>query len=94
LLERLVLHFSENDRVLVSEHFFWAKGAIGTITRPPAEVLSISGPWNDELTRLETSALGDNVVYWVSFDEPQRDADGDGPYRGGCIWASQLSRFQ
>jgi len=27
----------------------------------------------------------------VGFDEPQLDADGDGPYRGGQIWESALS---
>jgi hypothetical protein len=28
----------------------------------------------------------------VWFDEPQRDADGDGPYRGGCIWETAMTR--
>jgi len=38
-----------------------------------------------ELTRQEKSAIGEATVYWVWFDEPQFDADGDGPYRGGQI---------
>jgi len=51
----------------------------------------LSGPWDNEgLTRQERSALGENTVYWVWFDVPQRDADGDGPYRGGSIWAAAL----
>jgi hypothetical protein len=27
----------------------------------------------------------------VWFDEPQHDADGDGPYRGGQIWENALT---
>jgi len=81
--------FSEGDRVVVSPEFFWAKGATGTIRQPPSAVIQISGPWNG-LTRIEDSALGQNVVYWVEFDEPQRDVDGDGPYRAGCIHEDSL----
>jgi hypothetical protein len=31
-----------------------------------------------------------HTVYWVWFDEPQFDADGDGPYSGGQVWESAL----
>lgn len=79
------------DRVRVSDDFFWAKGATGTISKPPDAVTAISGAWDGELTRQENSALGTNTVYWVWFDEPQHDADGDGPYRGGSIWESALT---
>uniref|UniRef100_Q025K6 Uncharacterized protein n=1 Tax=Solibacter usitatus (strain Ellin6076) TaxID=234267 RepID=Q025K6_SOLUE len=85
--------FANGDRVQVSDNFFWAKGAIGTISSPPAQVIAISGSWDRGLTRQEKSALGTNTVYWVWFDEPQRDADGDGPYRGGSIWESALSKL-
>ena len=81
--------FREGGRVVVSPDFFWAKG---TIREPPAEVIQISGPWNG-LTRVEHSALGENIVYWVEFDEPQVDADGDGPYRAGCIHEQSLFRL-
>ena len=79
------------DRVRVSDDFFWAKGATGAISKPPDAVTAISGTWDGELTRQEKSALGTNTVYWVWFDEPQYDADGDGPYRGGSIWESALT---
>ena len=77
--------FSVNDRIRVSPDFFWAKGASGTIGEPPLEVMVIGGPRNDGLTWKEKSALGEATVYWVWFDEPQFDADGDGPYRAGPI---------
>lgn len=85
--------FAEGDRVQVSNQFFWAKGAIGTISSPPAQVTALFGPWDRGLTRQENSALGANIVYWVWFDEPQYDADGDGPYKGGSIWESALTRL-
>ena len=83
--------FSVGDRVIVSPDFFWAKDATGTIANPPLEVTALSGPWKEGLTRQEVSALGTNTVYWVWFDEPQFDADGDGPYRGGQIWEIALT---
>ena len=42
--------------------------------------------WKAMLTR-----FGGVAVYSVWFDEPQRDADGDGPYRGGCIHESAMT---
>lgn len=83
--------FSANDRVSISSDFYWAKGAMGTVAEPPPEVLALSGPWETRLTRQERSALGEATVYWVWFDEPQPDADGDGPFRGGCIHESALT---
>ncbi|MEG9434382.1 hypothetical protein [Terriglobus sp. ADX1] len=84
--------FAPNDRVIVSPDFFWAKGALGTVNFPPSEVIAISGEWPDGLTHQEHSALGEHTVYWVWFDEPQFDADHDGPFRGGCIWATALTK--
>jgi hypothetical protein len=83
--------FYAGDRVRVSETFFWAKGATGTIFTPPPAIVAISGLWEGDLTRIEKSALGENVVHWVWFDEPQYDADGDGPFRGGQIWKDALT---
>jgi hypothetical protein len=83
--------FSAGDRVQISKDFFWAKGAMGTISAPPPQVTAISGPWDDGMTRQEHSALGEATVYWVWFDEPQFDADGDGPYRGGSIHENSMT---
>jgi hypothetical protein len=82
---------SDGDRVRISDELFWAKGETGRIATPPTAVTTISGPWDEGLTQQETRALGTNTVYWVWFDEPQNDADGDGHYRGGCIWESALT---
>jgi len=54
-------------------------------------VIALSGPWDNNLTRIERSALGEATVYWVWFDEPQFDADGDGPFRGGQIHEDALA---
>jgi small-conductance mechanosensitive channel len=83
--------FSAGDRVQVSDGFFWAKGALGTIATPPDAVTTISGKWDGDLIRQENSALGTNTVYWLWFNEPQLDANGDGPYRGGSIWEDALT---
>ena len=83
--------FVAGNRVQVSEDFFWAKGAIATVAEPPTAVVAISGSWDGKITRQESSALGLHTVYWVWFDEPQFDADGEGPYSGGQIWESALT---
>jgi hypothetical protein len=83
--------FAAGDRVRISDEFFWARGATGTVAPPPSEMIAISGKWDGDISRQEDSALGTNTVYWVWFDEPQFDADGDGPYRGGSIWESDLT---
>ena len=90
-LLRMNSRFVSGDRVRISEEFFWAKGATGTISSPPDAVVSLSGGWVENLTRDEQSALGVNTVYWVWFDEPQFDAEGDGPFKGGQIWESALT---
>ncbi len=93
-ISRVQRRFSAGDRVRVAGDFFWAKGATGTVSAPPDAVTTISsGPWEEGPTRREVSALGTHTVYWVWFDDPQHDADGDGPYRGGQIWESALPQW-
>ena len=74
--------FRISDRVRVSDDFFWAKGALGTVGEHPL---------GGKLTQQEESALGMNTVYWIWFDLPQFDADGEGPYRAGQIWETALT---
>lgn len=85
--------FSAGDRVRVAEVFLWARGAAGAVAPPPPEVLAISGAWEDNLTWMEEGPFGINRVYWVWFDTPQYDPDGEGPFIGGCIWETALTRI-
>jgi hypothetical protein len=87
----MIYKFSLGDRVKVSEDYWWAKGVQGVVASPPNEVTVISGAWPDNLTRVTTTKMGAKRAYWIWFDEPQRDADGDGPYRGAEIWEEFLS---
>jgi hypothetical protein len=77
--------FMAGDRIVVSHDYHWAKNATGKIGAPPASVVALSGPWQDNLTRNVKTRLGTKIFYWVWFDEPQVDAEGDGPYQGGEI---------
>ena len=85
--------FVAGDRVGISNDFLWAKGATGKIAPPPDEVLKVSGAWDNGLTWQEKSEFGTNTVYRVWFDQPQYDHAGDGPFIGGCIWQSALTKL-
>jgi hypothetical protein len=51
----------------------WPDEPTGTIAQHP---LAPEGqPWVETVTR-----LGLRRTYWVQFDRPQRDTEGDGPY--------------
>ena len=49
------------------------------------------GPWPTEplgtvdLHELVSTMQGPERTYWIMFDEPQRDADGDGPYASSQV---------
>lgn len=59
------------------------------------------GPWPSEPTGIVEPILGEPFrmvqyleepmrEYMVAFEEPARDADGDGPYSAAVIWAKYL----
>ncbi|GAA2387593.1 hypothetical protein [Dactylosporangium salmoneum] len=59
------------------------------------------GPWRVEFFAvidsvgapepvMHAAARPGELKYWVSFDQPQFDAAGDGPYRGAQIWGRYL----
>ncbi|MFJ5273059.1 hypothetical protein [Streptomyces sp. NPDC088358] len=35
-------------------------------------------------------ALSGELLYWVTFDTPQYDSGGDGPYRKAQVWGRYL----
>lgn len=81
--------FSVGDRVQVSPEYHWAQGAMGVIASPIHEILQLT-PDRQESRRSVLSRIGTITFYWVDFDEPQIDADGDGPYGGAEIDARFL----
>jgi len=59
------------------------------------------GPWRDEFLGTidghrapepvsHPHAQPGELEYWVAFDTPQYDGDGDGPYRKALIWDRYL----
>ena len=55
------------------------------------------GPWPDEPVgmvigrpEMVETTRGPMAMYWVSFDEPQFDPDGDGPYDSSQVLARYL----
>ncbi len=63
------------------------------------------GPWPDEPlgtigksidrsdSPLARATVAPPVQYWIVFDEPQRDADGDGPYAASEVLAKYIERL-
>ncbi len=87
--------FLLGERVHISRNHHWGQGALGTIAQPPEYVKQLVkdlAPWVD-WHRYVQGVDGQIKFYWVNFDDPQFDADGDGPYRGGEIRADVLERL-
>lgn len=86
------MKFKLGDRIRISQNYHWAQGASGTITEPPPFVRQLvagQAPWQG-WRRFVPGVSGAIEFYWVTFDEPQVDADGDGPYTGGEIEADVI----
>jgi hypothetical protein len=69
---------------------------MGTVAAPPEVVQRLvenHDPW-DGWTRRVKGRLRIITFYWIWFDEPQDDADGDGPYKGGEIEGDALELAQ
>ncbi len=71
------------DRVRISPHSAWAQGATGQV---------IGGIAGDRMRfrRTVPASDGTRVYYFVAFDQPQIDDEGDGPYIGAEIEARYL----
>ena len=82
--------FPLNTRVEVGQDYYWAKGATGTIVMPPDYIVDLAPGWTGHKRWDPLFPGGGRHAYWVSFDEPQRDQDGDGPYWAGEIDALAL----
>jgi hypothetical protein len=80
----------------------WLAGAL----TPGSRVMVLrdplwDGPWQNEFQGTidamgapelvqHPRAHAGELEYWVTFDEPQRDSDGCGPYRKARIWGRYL----
>lgn len=81
------MRFQLNDRIRVLPTYHWAQGAMGTISEPPEFLRVVSQtdhPWEGP-HRFVKGRKGPIEFFWVLFDMPQYDADGDGPYQRGEI---------
>jgi hypothetical protein len=89
--------FGIGDRVVISESYHWAKGATATIAEPPEFLQNLASPENPyrdgEWFRSVKGRHRNMVFYYVEFDEPQFDADVDGPYKGGEIEETMIIRL-
>ena len=88
-----MIEFFPGDRVRISATYHWARNAIGTVAEPPEvaqQLVEDHAPW-DGWHHLVEGVSRTIEFYWVWFDEPQKDGDGDGPYRGGEIEADALT---
>ena len=88
---RAAARYASGERVRVKPHYHWAKGATGTVQQPPPPVAALASDWRGP-SRSVRGVGRVLTLYWVNFDEPQRDAEGDGPYAGGEIDEDYLER--
>ena len=81
------MNYKPGNRVRISLNYHWAQGASGTIDNAPnfaKELVARESPWEGH-RRFVQGVEGLIEIYWVWFDEPQYDPDGDGPYKGSEI---------
>jgi hypothetical protein len=86
------MKFRLHDRIRISQTHHWAQGATGTISEPPDFLLKLTEDDNpyEDYHRYVQGVKGPIEFFFVWFDEPQIDADGDGPYKGGEIEAEAI----
>jgi hypothetical protein len=81
----------QGDLVQILAHWNWPEACTGRITAPPEIALRLEGGWLWKgCRRVVRGRKGPIEFYWVSFDQPQRDGDGDGPYLVGEVETEYL----
>lgn len=71
-------------RVQVTNSPFWPGDPAGRLAAAPAPVVDLGGGWQGHF-RWVPERSGLRRYYWVHFDTPQIDSDGDGPYSAGEV---------
>jgi hypothetical protein len=86
------MNYKPGDRVRISSNYNWAQGASGTIDNAPdfaKDLVAEESPWQGHRRYVE-GVEGLIEIYWIWFDEPQYDPDGDGPYKGSEIESNAI----
>jgi hypothetical protein len=76
-------------RVRVMPHPFWPHGTVGTIRAFPSYAAELCAD-SEGCCRVVDGAERPLVFYWVVFDQPTNDGDGDGPYGEGEVMKEYL----
>lgn len=83
-------------RVKVLPHWNWPTECTGVITAPPEyaqRLVADEEGWRG-LHRTVQGRKGPIIFVWVTFDTPQNDGDGDGPYSGGEVETRYVVRVE
>ena len=84
------------DKVSVKGNWNFPEDCKGEIANPPEaakQLVADSEKW-DGVHRFVKERKGLIEYYWVRFEKPQKDSDGDGPYKEGEIEAENLELKQ
>lgn len=82
--------FTIGNKVKISENYHSFKNATGKIVEPPDYIVENSDGWKGIVRKVD-SLKGILLFYWVKFDEPQIDSDGDGHYDEAEIDSNYLA---
>jgi len=88
-----MMNLRPGDRVHVKSHWNWPRNCSGVVAPPPPIAHGIAGehPWHGHI-RTVPGRKGPISSVWIVFDEPQKDGDDDGPYRGGEVELEFVTR--
>ena len=78
-MNEIIEVFKVGEKVRVCGYQGFELGITGTIDCPP-KVSILSEEFGENYFRKLTTLKGEKIFVWVVFDNPQYDADGDGPY--------------
>ncbi|HEY0047843.1 MAG TPA: hypothetical protein VGB68_01055 [Pyrinomonadaceae bacterium] len=81
--------FTVGRKVRIRGECGFAGGVVGMIAYPP-KVSVLAEDFGDNYFRKVQTLKGEKAFVWVVFDEPQFDADEDGPYGEAEIDADNL----
>ncbi|WP_316367817.1 hypothetical protein [Candidatus Thiodiazotropha sp. CDECU1] len=86
------MKYKIGNRVHIEGHWNFPNDCTGTISKPPklaAHHAADHASWRGA-RRVVKGKKGSIVFYWVKFDTPQIDNDGDGPYAEAEVEAEYI----